>query len=254
LRRAYWASLLVAIGLVLLYSLDIYYLDFMHIFSSVFPIIISGCSVVASIFALRRYWVPGSLLSRVWRGFSLGMTCWFLGELIWGVYTLALGVEIPYPSVADAFWLFGYVPLFIALESYLMLFRPAVSKKLLGVTSSTVSIGAVASSFLFIIPSLADTTQISATITNLAYPLLDLLLFAFSFLGLLVFATTRLKGKISNVWIFINLGILMNVIADSWFSYATAQGNFYDGHPLELFFHLGYLSFILAFYLHTKEL
>jgi hypothetical protein len=182
------------------------------------------------------------------------MVCWFLGEVTWGLYDLALGVEVPYPSFADVFWLFGYVPLFIALESYVMLFRPAVSKKIVGVTSSTVSVGAVAASFIFIIPSLADTTQIYATITNLAYPLLDLLLFGVSLLGLLVFSTTSLKGKMSNVWLFLNLGIMMNVVADSWFSYATTQGNFYDGHPLELFFHLGYLSFMLAFYLHAKEL
>lgn len=226
----------------------------MHVFSNVFPIIISGCSVIASIFALRRYWMSGSLLSRVWLGFSLGMTCRFLGELTWGIYDLVLGVELPHPSFTLVFWLFGYFPLVIALESYIMLFRPAVSKKIVGVTFSVVSLCAVAASFIFIIPSLADTTQISATITNVAYPLLDLLLFGLSLLGLLVFSTTSMKGKISNVWLFLNVGIMMNVIADSWFSYATARGNYYDGHPLELFFHFGYLSFILAFYLHAKEL
>jgi len=47
---------------------------------------------------------------------------------------------------------------------------------------------------------------------------------------------------------------LMNVVADSSFSYTTAQGTYYAGHPLELFFHFGYLAFLLAFYLHTKEL
>jgi len=247
--------LLVGIGLVLMYVFESYYMDFMSVFSNVFPPFISGASVVASIFALRRYWVGlGSRLTRVWIYFTLGVAFWFFGELTWAIYTLILGVEIPYPSIADAFWLIGYVPFSLALTVYLSLVRPAVSKETLAVASTTVSFNAVASSLLFIIPAALEETDLMTRITNVAYPSLDLLLFAFSILGLLVFTTTRLKGKIEKVWMLLSAGILMNVIADSLFSYTTAQDTYYSGHPLELLYHLGYLSFLLAFYLHTKEL
>jgi len=247
--------LLVETGLVLIYAFESYYMDFMFVFSNFFPPFIAGASVVTSMFALRKYWEGlGSRLTRVWIYFTLGVTSWFLGELIWGIYALALGVEIPYPSIADGFWLIGYIPLFLALTSYLLMFRPAVSKGTLAVASTTVFIIAIVFSFLFIIPAVVAKEETFTRITNVAYPSLDLLLFALSILGLLVFTTTRLKGKMDKVWILLNAGILMNVIADSLFSYTTAQEIYYDGHPLELFFHFGYLLFLLAFYIHTKEL
>jgi hypothetical protein len=37
-------------------------------------------------------------------------------------------------------------------------------------------------------------------------------------------------------------------------SYTTLQETYYDGHPLELLFHWGYILFALAFYTHMKEL
>lgn len=230
-------------------------MDFMNVFSNVFPLFCAGASVVASMFALKKYWERlGSRLTQVWIYFTLGITFWFLGELTWGIYTLALGVEIPYPSIADGFWLIGYIPFLFALTSYLSIVRPAISKGILTVASTIVSISAVASSSLFIIPAVVEETDTLTRIINVAYPSLDLLLFACSILGLLVFTTTRLAGKIEKGWILLNVGILMNVIADSLFSYTTAQDTYYNGHPLELFFHFGYLSFTLAFYLHIKEL
>jgi len=238
-----------------MYAFESYYLDFMYVFSNVLPPLIAGASVVTSMIALRKYWEGlGSRMTQIWVHFTLGVTFWFLGELTWGIYALVLGVEIPYPSIADGFWLIGYIPLFFALTSYLSIVRPAVTKGILAAAYTSVLTIAIAFSFLFIIPAFASEAGTLTRIINAAYPTLDLLLFALSIVGLLVFATTRLKGKIDKVWILLNAGILMNVIADSLFSYTIAHDIYYDGHPLELFFLFGYLSFLLGFYIHTKEL
>jgi len=79
-------------------------------------------------------------------------------------------------------------------------------------------------------------------------------LLALAMLGLLVFTTTGLKGRLASVWLLINAGIIMNVFGDILFSYANLQNMYYSGHSLELFFHLGYLLFLLSFYTHTKKL
>jgi hypothetical protein len=68
--------------------------------------------------------------------------------------------------------------------------------------------------------------------------------------GLIVLA----KSRVTTSWILFNTGILMTAIGDSLFSYATAHNTYFEGHPLELFLHFGYLLFILAFYIHTKTL
>jgi hypothetical protein len=107
---------------------------------------------------------------------------------------------------------------------------------------------------LLSISAKASAVNLTTLLVDLAYPLLDLSLLAQAMLGLLVFTTTELRGKIGYVWLLINGGIIMNVFGDIIFSYANLQNTYYSGHPLELFFHLGYLFFILSFYTHTKKL
>jgi hypothetical protein len=94
-----------------------------------------------------------------------------------------------------------------------------------------------------------ETNLITKTI-DLAYPTLDFIMLILTITGLIVLA----KSRVSKSWMLFNTGILMTAIGDSLFSYATAHNTYYEGHPLELFLHFGYLLFILAFYIHTKTL
>jgi len=255
LRKAYWAGLSVATAIAVVYTFQGYYPDFMLALSNIFAPLMAGAAVATSFFALRRYWdTRSSRLSKIWLGFTLGMTLWFLGELGWAIYVLVLGIEIPYPSIADIFWLAGYVPLFIALNLYIRLFRPALFKRMYFVGAVIVSILSAAIFMVLAPPILQAEEDIVTKIVSIAYPALDLILFSEAILGLLIFTMTKLKGRIGVAWLFINAGILMNVIADILFSYTTLQGTYYDGHPLEMFFHWGYILFALGFYTHMKEL
>ena len=214
---------------------------------------VAGLAALLSAVALLKYW--GNLqdkFSRIWLCFTLGMGFWFLGELIWAVYALFLGVEIPYPSIADLLWLVGYVPLIIALQLYIHAFRFAISKTMYAVTAVAVSVAALIVFAFLALPVLAEAPE-TGTITlivDLAYPALDLSLFSMAFRGLLIF----LQGNIARAWMLINAAIVMTSVADILFSFTTLQGTYYNGHPLELFFHMGYLFFALAFYTHRNEL
>jgi len=178
------------------------------------------------------------------------MAFWFLGETGWAIYTLVLGVEIPYPSIADVFWLSGYFPLFLALYWYVKTFGFVLSRRTLVILMTTVFVLSVLVSAVLITPILGAEEDSITMLVDFAYPLLDLVLFSVAVLGLAVF----LKGNLGKSWLLINAGILSNVGADILFSYMTAQETYYSGHPLELLFHFGYLLFLLAFYAHAKEL
>jgi len=258
-RVAYLLCLITAIGLTVVYAFQNFYPDFMYTFSNVVSPIIAGVAVLSSFFALRRYWENiRSQLSKIWLCFTLGMFLWFLGELGWAIYTMVLNIEIPYPSIADIFWLSGYVPLFIALLLYVQLFKPAISSKMFFVAGTIVAGVSVLTFPPLTLPVLRDTSQQNFVTLGigLAYPGLDLLLFLEAILGLLVFTVTRLKGRVGTAWYFMNAAILLNVVADMAFSYTTLEAvdTYYNGHPLELLFHVGYLLFALAFYVHSKEL
>ncbi len=257
LKNVYWLSLVFALGLTVIYYFRSYYTHFMTLFSNAFPLFVSGAAVVASGFALRNYWENlESRLSRIWLGFSLGMIFWFIGELSWTIYTLIFDVKIPYPSVADVYRLVGYGFLFFAVFTYIELFRSAISKRMVATASIFVlptSVGIIPS-LLLSISAKASAVNLTTLFVGTAYPLLDLALLAQTMLGLLVFTRTGLKGRLGSVWLLINAGIIMNVFGDMLFSYTNLQNTYYSGHPLELFFHWGYLFFILSFYAHTKKL
>jgi len=256
-RIAYLTCLIIALGLTALYTFQGFYPDFMYTFTNILSPVIAAMAVLSSFFALRRYWDNiGSRLSKIWLCFTLGMLLWFLGEFGWAVYTLVLNVEIPYPSIADVFWLSGYLPLFIALLLYVQLFQPAISSKMF-LGSGVIVAGVSAATFPpLIMPILANASQQDLLILgiNLAYPFLDLALFLEAIIGLLVFTVTRVKSSVGVAWRFMNVAILLNVVADITFSYTNMDGTYYNGHPLELLFHFGYLLFALAFYVHAREL
>lgn len=195
-------------------------------------------------------------MSRIWLCFTIAMTFWFLSEFSWAVLTLVLNMPNPYPSIANVYRLVGYGALFFSIFVYLGLFHNVISGKIVAISAA-----ATLPTSAGIIPTILLLTRGKVSVLNwatlfvtVAYPLFDLLLFAQAMLGLLVFTMTGLKGRLRGAWLLLNAGILMNVFGDLLLSYTNLSGIYYKGHPLELFFHVGYILFALAFYTHTKEL
>jgi hypothetical protein len=250
LQTIYKAVLVLAVGLTLIYALQGFYADFMNPFSNAISPLIACLTVISSAVALRKYEPKMNRFSLVWICLTVGMMLWFLGELSWGIYAFALNVEIPYPSIADIFWLSGYIPFFIALLVYGRLFASALSRKTISIIAMAIIILSVLVSVALIIPIIGVEEDPTTFIIDLAYPMLDLALLSTALVGLAVFQ----KGTLGKSWLLIILGILSNAAGDMIFSYTTAQGTYYNGHPSDMLFVYGYLLFMLAFYVHTKEL
>jgi hypothetical protein len=247
----YKFALALMVGLALTYAFQSYYPEFMSFFSNVFPPLIAGAAVIVSGISLQKYWRKSEeRFSIIWLLFTVGLFFWFVGESVWMGYTLILDVKVPYPSVVDAFWIVGYVPFFFALYFYVKIFGSALSKKMLAIAIGVAIILALTTSFTLISPVVGSEEDMLTLAVDFAYPLLNVALLSISFLGLLIF----MNGKLGKSWLLINLGIFMDVCGDILFSYTTLQETYYNGHLLELFYHFGYIFFLLAFYVHTKEL
>ncbi len=231
--------------------------DFLPFFSNLSRPIFAGVSLLASGLALRHYWENlESALSRIWLCFTVGMAFWFLSELGWAYQTLILNMPNPYPSIANVYRLVGYGALFLSIFVYLGLFRNVISGKIVAISAAVTlpTSAGIIPSILLLARGKISTMNFATFFVTIAYPLFDLLLFAQAMFGLLVFTTTGLKGRVKGAWLLLNAGILMNVFGDLLLSYTNLSGMYYQGHPLELFFHAGYIFFALAFYAHTKEL
>ncbi|MEM3551761.1 MAG: hypothetical protein QXN87_08725 [Candidatus Bathyarchaeia archaeon] len=250
-RRVYGASLIIAFCLVLFYVFQSFYPSVMYVFSNVFPPFIAGAAFIMAVLASARYY--GSFkerFSQVWLSFAFGLGFWFLGEVSWAFYTLFLGVELPYPSFADIFWLGGYIPMFIALFLYVKTFFKVLSNRLIFAVALAVIVLAFMVFAVLSKPVLGFEEDLAIIFADFAYPIFDAVLFFLAILGFAVF----FKGKIGRSWLFINAGILSLVAADFLFSYTTALETYYCGHPLELLFHFGDMLLFIAFYTHIKEL
>jgi len=253
MKTPYILSMLLGLALTLIYIFQANYPDSMYVFSNAFPPIIAGAAVAFAGLALKKYWgKPEDKFSRIWLAFTLGMIFWFLGELGWAIYTLALNVETPYPSIADAAWLIGYIPLVAAFHGYVRNFQFTISKRLFKVGVTVIAITCFAHFLYFSTPVFADMVGREATTIaiDIAYPALDLALLGYALMALLIF----MRGRIAFAWALISSAAFMFVLADMLFTYATLQGTYFSGHPLELPFHFGYILYALAFYVHTKEL
>lgn len=250
MTRLYGVGLLLIVGLMLVYAFQGYYPDFIFIFSNATPPFISGAALVVSLVTLGKYWRKSSeAFSLIWLGFTAGLFLWFLGENTWAIYTLILEVDVPYPSLADFFWIIGYIPFFIALLMYIKIFSHALSWKntLIIIVATLIVTVFVYISILSPITSLEKDAITLAM--DFAYPTLDILLFFMATLGLMIFW----KGKLGKSWLLICSATLMDVIADIIFSCATAQGTYYCGHVSDLLFSIAYVLYLMAFYAHYKE-
>lgn len=204
-----------------------------------------------SLTLVRRYGIdPKDRFTRLWLYLAVGLFLWVLGEITWSVYELVLLVSVPYPSVADVFWIAGYLPLVIALLLYIAPFKDALSLKSV-LSAVAVALLTDAAVFLVLIgPVFSPTADPATQLFDFAYPILDMVLLGVSIAGMLIF----LPGRISRLWVWLNLGFISTVIADVLFSYSSALGTYYDGHPLELLYFLGDAAILLGLYEHTRAL
>lgn len=250
MSRLYVTGLLLIVGLILVYAFQGYYLEFIFIFSNAAPPFISGAALAVSVVALVKYWRKSSEpFSLIWFGFACGLFLWFVGETTWTAYTLILGIDVPYPSLADFFWIIGYIPFFIALLMYVKIFSHALSWKNMLIIIAATFILTVFVYATLLNPIMHLEEDAITLVMDFAYPTLDILLFFMATLGLMIFW----KGKLGKSWLLICSATLVDVIADIIFSYATAQGTYYCGHVSDMLFSIAYVLYLMAFYAHHKE-
>ena len=163
-------------------------------------------------------------LRHLWTGLVVGWALWALAEIIWAFYSI-LGQEVPYPSLADLFWVVGYIPMGIALLVRIrtMPAKPTQSQNLIiwGVSAATILITSI---FVFIpVFQGFDPQRLVESILNLIYPLADL------FLVIIVWRMflTLEKGDYGFGWRLVTVGLMLMTFSDLSFTYATWQELYY---------------------------
>jgi two-component system cell cycle response regulator len=164
-----------------------------------------------------------------WLVMGFAIAAWTGADIVWTA-AYADDPAPPYPSVADALWLAFYpaagITLVLLVRSRIRSFRRSLwLDGLIGALATA----AVASAVLYGPILHAGAGELSAAVlTNLAYPIADLLL-----LGLVV-AVFGLSGwRPGRAWIALGAGLALLAAADGVYLLQTAEGTYHEGTLLE---------------------
>lgn len=185
------------------------------------------CAAIASAMYIWAYasMTGRDLSRRVWGLVAMGIVLWTVAEAIWAYDELIRGIESPYPGMADAFWLAGYVPIIVALVAKYRSFggarrwrsRPTVIVVIL-------VYGALIIPFVFWpIVGDFDTSRLLESLVSTAYPVADSVLCVLSIV--IIFALER--GRFADAWRLFGAGMVLSAIADSLFAYLSWNGLYY---------------------------
>ena len=179
-----------------------------------------------------------------WAFFAASAASWGIGEVIWSVYEVGLGVSVPFPSAADAGFLLA-IPLAIA-----GVFGFTSAPGRLATRGEAVMAGAiVALSLVFVAWALGlskvyetSPAKPDAQLIGLAYPVGDIIT-----ITVLVLALRRARRAEVGRLLLLLGGLGATALSNSTFAYLTANGSYGAiGSVLDAGWVVGYLMIALA--------
>jgi len=249
--QTYAITLIAGIGISLVFVLQSFYPKLIGPFSNIITPITAFGTFVFSFICARKYGFK--LLSRkldlIFFCFTLGMLLNAIGETVWAIYYFQ-GVSIPYPSLADVFYMGAYPPWALALVLYFKEFSNALTGRRRIFSIVGIVVGAALLYSIILPEELASNPSFLTFLDDMLYLMCDTALLSASILCLAVF----LGGTMARWWTSLAAGCALFVTGDVIFFYQNAQGTYYNGSVSDLVYVLAYLTFCAAFYFHSREL
>lgn len=176
--------------------------------------------------AARALGRPGERLA--WLIIAVGLLAFSVGD---AYYTLVFenADSVPFPSIADAFYLACYPALYVGVVLLLRArIRSMPGPMWLDGIIGALAVSAVGAALVFGVVVSGTGGAPLTVATNLAYPLGDLVL-----LGLVVGVLTLTGWTLRGGWVLIGLGLAVFAVVDSIYLYQTALGTYRAGRLLD---------------------
>ncbi len=202
----------------------------------------AASSLSAAVFAAMAARSASGRLRAAWLALTIGLSAWFLGQLVWTYYEL-VAKQNPFPSLADV----GYLILPVGACAALLLFPVAHSNfSLLRVLLD----GLIVAGSLFLVSWVtvlnpvyeagAETGRLGF-IVSLAYPVSDVVILTVAAV-VLIRAQTQQRPTLT----LLTVGMACLAVADSAFAYLGATGSYTTGNATDLAWTAGFLLLAVA--------
>ena len=184
-----------------------------------------------------------------WTCVALALTSWAIGDIYWSI-NFSGSDNIPVPSPADVFYV-GMYPL--AYAGFVLLARTAVTRLpasvwLDGIVTSLAAGAMFSATILTDVLAAAEGEMSAATLTNLAYPIGDLILVVIT-----VAALAMVRWRSDPIWWLLGVGAAAFAIADTAYLFTVAAGTYVDGSWLDGLWMLGLSLMALAGSLNRRR-
>jgi two-component system cell cycle response regulator len=185
--------------------------------------------------ASRAYLVPRE--RPAWVAFTAATACWTFGEL----FFVIVEPEV-YPSLGDfafiAFYPLAYIGMVALLRS-----RARSIGGTLWLDGLTASLAAGALSAAVLVELVLESTEgsVSTVVTNLSYPLGDVLLLSAVF-GVFSLSSWRPGQR----WFLLGLGVLSTALADAIYLFQSSAGTYVEGTWIDILWPAGLLLIAAA--------
>src|SRR5438270_4629643 len=243
-RRGFVAAAAIVAVVSLAYALNIRYLFFgQHAVTAIDDV---GEAVAAALAAIACAWAASRAEGKDRLGWALMGTSaglWAAGEVVWSIYEVGLGVQVPYPSLADAGFL-SAVPFAVAgIRAFWSEPRGTSARWRVWFDGVIVALALTSTAWGFGLRTVYASHEPLTTKTfDLAYPVSDILIGTVLILAIRR-ATHQQKGRMA----LLLIGVASYSISDSAFSFLSAQGAFGSvGNVLDTGWFAGYLMIALA--------
>ena len=196
--------------------------------------------------ALRRARRHSGPIRGFWRLLSGALLSWSAGQAVWTWYESVLGVDVPFPSLADV----GYLAL-PPLAAAALLSLPLAAPTLAGQVRTILDGLMVASSLLLCSWIMvlgpvfrAGSDSLLTELISLAYPLTDLVV-----ITIVVYTWLRARQQHRRLQLslpLVGVGLLAFAVADSGFVYLTTTGGYSSGSFIDIGWFLGFILMWVA--------
>lgn len=203
--------------------------------------------ILGGYFGIKKAKSWGGFKSTLGKGMifvSLGTLSWGLAMIVWNYYLFIKGVEIPYPSLADLFFVSIW-----ALWTYGMYNIGKVSGAKYGLKETWGKIAALIESLVVVIVSYYLLFVVARqgifdlgggiiqTTLGFLYPLGDIVILMTA-MSVYLLSKKFLGGKFKNPILLLLLCFVLNYIADFMFVFTTSGENptYFNGHIVDILY------------------
>jgi len=219
--------------------------DFGFILRNVFYLGAPLIAIIAALYAVWSYGVPNAHAHSItWLG--VGLFFWFIGEVIFFSYSLS-GVD-PFPSIADFFYVMGYIPLAIGFIRESRSSSRGIRRRDLAIFFSLFIFLTIITLYLSVFRAYDPTVDALSNTILIGYGVGDLLLLA-AMLPVLIFVNKHTGGYISYPWLMLFLAAIFILGADLLYAMFSQA---YDAREtdvlqIDIVWIIGYLLFAHSF-------